>query len=132
MTLAMLGLAGIPATAGFIGKFYLLQAAVDGNYDWLAVFIVVGSVISLGYYLKIVAAMWLGPIEVSVTPGDGRPVRRLARVGGWSPEAEGRAQPEVLAVALVMGALVLVLGIVPSPLMDVCKDVGTALQSVFS
>ena len=132
LTIAMLGLAGFPVTAGFIGKFYLLQAAIDGNYDWLAIFIVVGSVISLGYYLKVVAAMWLGPIDVAVTPEGGGPVRRLARVGGWSPEAEGRAQPEVLFVAVLMGALVLVLGIVPSPLLNVAHDVGTALQNVFS
>ncbi|MCA1688985.1 MAG: NADH-quinone oxidoreductase subunit N, partial [Actinobacteria bacterium] len=35
MTIAMLSLAGIPATAGFIGKVYLIQAAVDGSYTWL-------------------------------------------------------------------------------------------------
>ena len=132
LTIAMLGLAGFPATAGFIGKFYLLRAAIDGSYDWLAIFIVVGSIISLGYYLKVVAAMWLGPVEVTVRPADGRPVRRLARVGGWSPEAEGRAQPEVLAVALVMAAAVIVFGIIPSPLLNVANDVGTALQSIFS
>src|SRR5436190_3503127 len=132
LTIAMLGLAGFPLTAGFIGKFYLLRAAIDGGYNWLAIFIVVGSVISLAYYLKVVAAMWLGPIEVAVRPRDGRPVRRLARVGGWSPEAEGRAQPEVLAVAVVMAALVIALGIIPSPLLNVANDVGTALQSVFS
>jgi NADH-quinone oxidoreductase subunit N len=131
LTIAMLGLAGFPATAGFIGKFYLLRAAVDANYDWLAVMIVVGSVISLGYYLKVIAAMWLGPIDVAVTPAEGGPVRRLARVGGWSPEAEGRAQPEVLFVAVLMAAAVIVLGIVPSPLLNVAKDVGTALQSIF-
>jgi hypothetical protein len=76
--------------------------------------------------------MWLGPVEVAVRPADGGPVRRLARVGGWSPEAEGRAQPEVLFVAVLMAAAVIVLGIVPSPLMNVARDVGTALQSVFS
>jgi NADH-quinone oxidoreductase subunit N len=132
LTIAMLGLAGFPATAGFIGKFYLLRAAVDGGYDWLAVFIVIGSVISLGYYLKVIAAMWLGPVEVAVRPADGGPVRRLARVGGWSPEAEGRAQPEVLFIAVLMAAAVLVLGIVPSPLLNVAKDVGTALQNIFA
>ena len=47
----MLGLAGIPATAGFIGKFYLIDAAVCGGYTWLGVVIVIGSMISLGYYL---------------------------------------------------------------------------------
>jgi NADH-quinone oxidoreductase subunit N len=131
LTIAMLGLAGLPATAGFIGKFYLLRAALDGGYDWLAIFIVIGSVISLGYYLKVIAAMWLGPAEVAVRPADGGPVRRLARVGGWSPEAEGRAQPEVLAIAVVMAAAVIVFGILPSPLMDAARDVGTALQNVF-
>src|SRR5213079_2478144 len=46
MTIAMLALAGFPATAGFIGKFYLIRAAVDGGWTWLAIFIVVGSIIS--------------------------------------------------------------------------------------
>jgi len=132
LTVAMLGLAGLPLTAGFIGKFYLLQAAIDSGYDWLAIFIVVGSVISLGYYLKIVAAMWLGPTDVTVRAAEGGPVRRLARVSGWSPEAMGRAQPEVLFIALLMGALVIVLGIFPSPLLNVAKDVGTALQNIFA
>jgi NADH-quinone oxidoreductase subunit N len=59
MTLAMLGLAGIPATAGFMGKFYLIDAAVSGGYTWLGVVIVIGSMISLGYYLPVVAAMWM-------------------------------------------------------------------------
>jgi NADH-quinone oxidoreductase subunit N len=131
LTLAMLGLAGFPVTAGFIGKFYLLQAAIDGSWDWLAVFIVIGSVISLGYYLRVVAAVWLSPTSVSVRPPGGGPVRRLARVGGWSPEAQGRAQPEVLAVALIMGAAVIVFGIVPSPLLNLAQDVGTSLQHIF-
>src|SRR4051794_25855950 len=132
LTVAMLGLAGFPATAGFIGKFYLLRAAIDGGWDWLAIFIVIGSVISLGYYLKVVAAVWLGPTTVSVRPADGRPIQRLARAGGWSPEAEGRAQPEVLAVAVIMGAAVIVFGIVPSPLLNAAGEVGTALQSIFA
>jgi NADH-quinone oxidoreductase subunit N len=132
LTVAMLGLAGFPVTAGFIGKFYLLQAAVDGGWDWLAIFIVVGSVISLGYYLKVVAAMWLSPVEVSVRPSGGGPLRRLARVGGWSPEAEGRAQPEVLAVAVIMAAAVIFFGIIPSPLLNLAGDVGTALQNIFA
>ena len=61
MTIAMLALAGFPATAGFVGKFYLIDAAVSGRYAWLGVFIVVGSMISLAYYLKVVAAIWMTP-----------------------------------------------------------------------
>ena len=65
MTIAMLALAGFPATAGFIGKFYLIDAAVDGDYAWLGVVIVVGSMISLGYYLRVIAVMWMGPATSS-------------------------------------------------------------------
>src|SRR5256714_2066997 len=59
MTIAMLALAGIPATAGFIGKFNLIQAAVDGDYTWLGVFIVIGSMFLVGHYLTVVAASWM-------------------------------------------------------------------------
>jgi NADH-quinone oxidoreductase subunit N len=129
MTIAMLGLAGFPVTAGFIGKFQLLRASIDGGYDWLAIFIVVGSVISLAYYLRVVAAMWMGPIDVEVPAA--APPRRLARVGGWSHEAEGLAQPEVLAVAVIAAAATIFFGIIPSPLLDVARDTGTALQNIF-
>ena len=130
MTIAMLALAGFPATAGFIGKFYLIEAAVDGDYTWLAVFIVVGSMISLAYYLKVIAAIWMTPAEArrarrSPAPlgGGDQPV-----LAGGSDEATSlRAQGEVVAVAVVFGALTLVLGVVPSPLFDVVRDVGAAL-----
>ncbi len=59
LTIAMLALAGIPGTVGFIGKFQLIHAFVDGGYTWLAVVLVLGSMISLGYYLRVVAAMWM-------------------------------------------------------------------------
>ena len=42
LTISMLGLAGLPATVGFIGKLYLIEALVEGDYTWLAVFIAVG------------------------------------------------------------------------------------------
>ncbi len=85
MTIAMLSLAGIPATAGFIGKVYLIQAAVDGSYTWLAVVIVLGSAVSLGYYLRVIAAMWMRSV-----PSLG-PLTRPAMAGG-SPEAGGEPQ----------------------------------------
>src|ERR687897_692917 len=61
MTIAMLSLAGFPATVGFFGKLYLIQAAVDNEYAWLGVAIVVGSAISLVYYLRVIAAVWMRP-----------------------------------------------------------------------
>src|SRR3954452_15302451 len=69
MTIAMLSLAGISATAGFIGKVYLIAGAVDGGYPWLGVFILVGSMISLAYYLRVLAAMWMRPeVASELTP----------------------------------------------------------------
>ena len=92
MTLAMLGLAGIPATAGFIGKFYLIDAAIAGDYAWLGVVIVIGSMVSLAYYLKVVAAMWMAEAPVAGhraedrrTAGDGRRLARGRRAAASSP-----------------------------------------------
>ena len=126
MTIAMLALAGFPATAGFIGKFYLIDASVAGDYAWLGVLIVVGSMISLGYYLRVMAVMWMGSLEVDL-PASGRRVRA---VGGWSPEADAGAQPEVTAVAVACAAATIVFGIFPTPLFDLARDVGTSLSQL--
>jgi NADH-quinone oxidoreductase subunit N len=127
MTIAMLSLAGFPATAGFIGKFYLINAAVSGDYTWLGVAIVLGSVVSLGYYLRVVAVMWMGRMELELPRLRGRPVKPVA---GWSPEADARAQPEVTAVAVVFGAATIFFGIVPTPLFDAARDIGTSLSTL--
>jgi NADH-quinone oxidoreductase subunit N len=133
MTIAMLALAGLPGTAGFFGKVYLIDAAVDNGYGWLGVVIVVGSAISLAYYLRVIAAVWMrSPSEAVVrpplTPG-GRPA-----IAGGSMEAEPvprrLVQPEVLAVALICTLATVVFGIYPDPLFDVARDAGTALQSL--
>ena len=95
LTIAMLSLAGIPGTVGFIGKFQLIHALVDGSYTWLAIVLVVGSMISLGYYLRVIAAIWMRAETPS--PGPGFVVRLaslgvrgsgLAPLAGGSPEAD--------------------------------------------
>ncbi|HEY1166130.1 MAG TPA: proton-conducting transporter membrane subunit, partial [Chitinophaga sp.] len=53
-----LSLAGIPLTAGFIGKFYIVMAGADGNRWFLLLMLVVNSVIGLYYYIRIVAMMF--------------------------------------------------------------------------
>ena len=60
MLVLMFSLAGVPPTVGFIGKFYVLQAAVDGGMAWLAIAGVVASVIGAFYYLRIVFYMYFG------------------------------------------------------------------------
>ncbi|MEA2428584.1 MAG: NADH-quinone oxidoreductase subunit, partial [Thermoleophilaceae bacterium] len=128
MTIAMLALAGFPATAGFIGKFYLIRALVGpGGYTWLGIMIVVGSMISLVYYLRLVAVMWMGPVDIELPT---IPRRRVPRMAGWSPEAEARKQPEVVLIALLAAAATVFFGIWPDPLFHVARDVGTALGSL--
>jgi NADH-quinone oxidoreductase subunit N len=130
MTLAMLGLSGIPATAGFIGKFYLIDAAIDGDYVWLGVVIVIGSMVSLAYYLRVVAAMWM---QDAPAPGTALARGRPAMAGG-SAEADveaARLQPETWAVALLFGAATLFFGIVPSPLFDLAVDAGRSFAGLF-
>jgi NADH-quinone oxidoreductase subunit N len=146
MTIAMLSLAGIPATAGFIGKVYLIDAAVDGNYTWLGVVIVVGSMISLGYYLRVVATMWMG--DRATVPAATAPRPAIA---GGSPELDppvpapapatrvsappgvdpSRPQLEVAFVAVACGAATLFFGIVPGPLFHLVRHAGRALTGLF-
>jgi NADH-quinone oxidoreductase subunit N len=140
MSVSMLALAGIPATGGFIGKFYLIAAAVSGGYTWLGVVVVVGSMISLGYYLPVVAAVWMRPQareplpaiaggSPELEPNDTPSQMPASGLQGPSPAASPFAtdQWEVTLVAVLAGAATLVLGIVPQPLFDLVRGVGAGL-----
>jgi NADH-quinone oxidoreductase subunit N len=143
MTISMLALAGIPATAGFIGKFYLIDASVQGGYTWLGVAIVVGSMISLGYYLPVIAAMWMRDAPAgqeqaeAALPAPLAPGGLPALAGGSAeldlagePQASG-PQPEVVLVALLAGAATIFFGIIPQPLFDLVHHAGSALSGLF-
>lgn len=56
----MFSLAGVPPTVGFVGKLYVLKAAVDGGMVWLAILGVIASVIGAFYYLRVVYYMYFG------------------------------------------------------------------------
>jgi NADH-quinone oxidoreductase subunit N len=147
MTIAMLSLAGIPGTVGFIGKFQLIHALVNGDYTWLAIVLVIGSMISLGYYLRVIALMWMrpGPLAVAApvpapaiggAGGEGG----LAPIAGGSPEAdiegwptpsESAARPEVVFVAVLFAAASVFFGIFPSPLFNLAAHAGHALTGLF-
>jgi proton-translocating NADH-quinone oxidoreductase chain N len=59
MLIFMFALAGIPPTAGYIGKFVLFSSAIYSNLVWLAVLAILNSALSLYYYLRIVSYMYL-------------------------------------------------------------------------
>ena len=98
MALFMLSLAGIPPTAGFVGKFYIFSAAMQAGQVVLAVLGVLASVISVYFYIRVIYLMYM--VE---------PSRELAQV----PRARW-----ALAAAWVAGIGVLVLGLYPLPVLD--------------
>lgn len=68
MLIFMVSLAGIPPTAGFIGKFYVFMSAVEAGLTWLAVVALIFAVISAYYYLRLVMVMYMRePSDVTAT-----------------------------------------------------------------
>ena len=97
LTVFMLSLAGIPPTAGFLGKFYIFQAAVETNHLYLAVIGVLNALVSVYYYLRVVVYLYFHT-------GDQRPLV-------WSPG--------VAVVSTVTAVVVLFLGIYPRFLLQI-------------
>jgi NADH-quinone oxidoreductase subunit N len=139
LTISMLALAGLPATAGFIGKLYLIEALVEGNYLWLAIFIVGGTMISLAYYLRVIAAMWMSPGEESTSAGSRAATSGPAGAAGAGPVIAG-ASPEadpvdpragsrwyLVAPAVIAAAVTVFFGVIPQPLVDFATHAGASL-----
>ncbi len=109
MRVFLLSLAGIPATAGFIGKWYLFGAAVRADYAWLAVVAVLMSVVSAYYYLRIVVAMYMG------------------EASGEGPARVAPALAGTLAVALIFTLLI---GLYPQPFVNLAAQGAAQFQGL--
>jgi NADH-quinone oxidoreductase subunit N len=68
LALFLLSLGGIPATGGFLGKWFVFAAAVNAGLVTLAVLGVLLSVVALGYYLRVIVAMYMEPAPEGVAP----------------------------------------------------------------
>ena len=101
-TAMLLSLAGIPVTAGFIGKFYVIAAGAAAAQWALIVILVVTSAIGLYYYLRIVVVMY------APAPEGAAPYPKLAKAGG-------------VALAILTGLLIW-FGVYPGPLLNVIRD----------
>ncbi len=107
MLILMFSLAGIPPTVGFYAKLSVLQAVVNTGQIWLAVLAVMASLVGAFYYLRVVKIMYFEEPTESAT---------------LNPPVWGRS------MLSVNGAMVLLLGIMPAPLMNACYGaVTTAL-----
>ena len=103
MTVVALSLAGIPLTVGFIAKFYVFAAGVEGQIWTLIWALVIGSAIGIYYYLRIVFTM-TKPVEES------------------TPELPQLATPGLVTVT-VLGLLMVTLGVYPTPMIEVIQSI---------
>lgn len=104
MLVALLSLAGIPLTAGFVAKFYIFNAAVSGHNWILLGALIIGSGIGIYYYLRVVFYMTRRPEQHHLDPGT---------VTGWRVPS--------LSCALI--ASILLLGTVPQSLMEYLRSI---------
>jgi NADH-quinone oxidoreductase subunit N len=69
--LAMLSLAGIPPMAGFFAKYYIFTAALQQHYTWLVLIAVLGSLIGVFYYFRVIIALFKNENESTEIPMSG-------------------------------------------------------------
>lgn len=103
MLLLLFSMAGIPPTVGFFAKLGLLEALVQADYVWLAVLALVFALIGAYYYLRVVKIMYFEEPDEAVAM---RPIEMSA--GVW------------VAVS-INGFAALVLGVLPSYFIDLCR-----------
>jgi NADH-quinone oxidoreductase subunit N len=95
-------MAGVPPTVGFFAKLGLLEALVQAGYVWLAALALVFALVGVYYYLRVVMLMYFEePREAANTP--------IVLSGN------------VMAAISVNGTAALILGILPSSVIDLCR-----------
>ncbi len=105
MTAMLLSLAGIPLTAGFIGKFYVIALGVEERLWWLIGAVVLGSAIGLFYYLRVLIMMFQ-PIPTRDRVSE--PLNWIQNIGG-----------AMLVTAMLF---MLVMGVYPQPFLDIIRE----------
>jgi NADH-quinone oxidoreductase subunit N len=81
LSIFLVSLAGLPPTGGFVGKVYILRAAVEAGYVNLAVVLVATTLVSYYYYLRVIVAMYMRPETEAPAPMTwGRPLRAALAV----------------------------------------------------
>ncbi len=99
MMVSMLSLAGMPMTIGFIGKFYVILAAINSSLWWLLAILVISSGIGLFFYLRVIVTLFLHAPRIA----------RLRIPFDWGRSACG-------AMLIIMAIVIMVLGVYPQPM----------------
>ena len=111
-TVFLLSLAGFPGTGGFIGKVFLLQGAMEADLVYLSVILVLTTVVSYWYYLRVAWYMWMMDA---------------------APDAAGRPiqVPVAMRLALIAGVILIVyLGVFPGTTMELARSSVSGLSAV--
>jgi NADH-quinone oxidoreductase subunit N len=98
----LFSLAGMPPTAGFVGKFYLFSAAIKSGYVWLAIIGVLNSAASLYYYLRVMVYMYMKD-----------PSEDFEWAGLTAP---------IAACLLIAVAATLIMGVVPGSILQLAQQ----------
>ena len=108
LSLFLLSLLGMPATAGFLGKLYVFNAALNAKLVWLAVLLAVNSVIAAYYYLRIIVAMYMWDAK-----------------SDWQPAP---VSPAIAIVLLLTAAGTIYFGLFPDAVMALATDGALSLR----
>jgi NADH-quinone oxidoreductase subunit N len=106
-SLFLLSLLGLPATGGFLGKFFAFQAALDSRIVWLVVIAAINSVVGAYYYLRVIVAMYF-----------------------WEPSKEyapARVAPALIAALFVAAVGTIYLGLFPARVLLLAKSAADSL-----
>jgi NADH-quinone oxidoreductase subunit N len=117
LTIGFLALAGLPGTSGFIGKLFLIEATVEADWTWIGVAIVVGTMVSMAYYLRVLAAVWMRP--------DPAGTREVPVIAGAAP---GGCRL-IIATGVLCAAATIAFGVYPDPLVDWAADAGQSVAA---
>lgn len=109
LAVCLLSLAGVPPTMGFVAKFYVFAAVIEGGHIGLAVVGAIGGAAGVYYYLRPIVHMYMKPASDAAQPAVNTPA--------------------LGALAVATGAI-LVFGLYPGPLVDWCREALLSLAGV--
>ncbi len=108
LTVCLVSLAGLPPTAGFMGKFILFRAVLQAHFVVLAALGIVTVIVSIYFYFRVIVSLFMQPIGRKLVTPD---LDLSARIAG-----------------IVVLILILLLGLLPSSLLSVIADAVTSLS----
>ena len=113
MAIFLLSFAGIPLTAGFVGKFVVFRTAIEGGAWPLVLVAVLASAAAAFFYVRLIVLMFFTDV-----PDD------------QEDAIEVDHSPYTRAVIVVAAALTLLLGIVPGPVLELADQAGVLVSSI--